>query len=666
MGVYLSAGTYVVETDLSQVAAAVSTSVAATVSDFPQGPVNIPVIINNPKQFVQVFGKPSQNTYLTAYCALAFLNQSNQLYVVRASSSVTPPAYAGLLLQTGNTANTSVFTSFSGVTNPNLLNMQVAIAPATAPTQNLAYFYRIGPGSYGNSVAISITSDNAAPPSVNILATTGTLPAGTYSYIVAAVKSIGNNPAGQIISSPVSTTVTANGGVSLTWAAINGATSYNVYGRSGSNYYLIAQVPTGTSSQFYNTFLNAYWFTDTGSVNPAIQYQTAAGNLYAYPAGTSPITAPTSSTTTDVFTVNVFDSSISVNTPQESWEVSLDNSTSLQGQQQQIATVINTLSSYINVVENPAYGSTVVYPAPMTYLTNGVDGAQPSASDIALQWNTQFSNTENITVRLLIEGGIGSPVVQTAMDTLAHTRGDCVAILDMPTLYQKTTDAVMYRNTILNLNSNRSAIYSPDLYIDDIYNGGILFVPPSGHVAGVYAYNDYVAQAWFAPAGLNRGILNIRGLRYIYAQADRDILAPAQINYMRNFPGQGVAVWEALTLQAKTSALTYINVRRLMDVVEVSLKEALLYQVWEPDDDFLRRQIVGLCTEFLEIIKRKRGINNYTVICDGTNNPPALTATGQLNVDIYIEPTLPAQKIQIQGIITQQGASFNELIASGT
>lgn len=671
MGVYYSAGTYVQELDLSQVIIAFSTSAGAIVGDFVKGPINTPVNITGTTQFISVFGKPNLNTYPAAYCALAFLGRSTNLLVVRAASSLTPPVYAGLVLQqsvSGNaTLSASNFTSsHSTVTNPSALNLQTVIAPGTSNTNNLAYFYNIGPGSSGNTVGISISSDNAAPATLsNVIGNTGTLAIGSYTYVVTAVKTIGNVPNQEILSNTSAANVTAIGEVTLTWTPTLGATSYNVYRQLATGpVQLLAQIPSGISSTFYNSTANTFSYSDTGAVNPATQYQNASGITVTYANGVTPTIAPAVSATTDVFTVNIFDSTISLNTPVESWTVSLDNSTSPQGQQQQIATVINTLSSYVNVIENPNYGTKVVYPIAFTYLLGGVDGAQPSVSDIAAAWTANFSSTEATTVRLMINGGVSDPSVQTVMDSIAQSRGDCVTILDVPTIYQKATDAVMYRNAILGLNSNRSALYSPDVYIDDIYNGGLVWVPPSGHVASVYAYNDYVANAWFAPAGLNRGLLSIRDVRYRYDQPDRDTLAKAQVNYLRYFPTEGIAVWEALTLQTKPSALSFVNVRRLMDVIEISLKTALLYQVWEPSDDFLRRQIVGMVTEFLTIIQNKRGIIAFTVVCDNTNNPPALTATGQLNVDVYITPTLPASKIQIQGIITQQNASFNELIAS--
>lgn len=372
---------------------------------------------------------------------------------------------------------------------------------------------------------------------------------------------------------------------------------------------------------------------------------------------------------TPEFKVKVFSYEVSTSVEVEAFDVSLADRLDGFGVQMQIEDKINTQSRYIRVYKNPAYTGVDYFfddAGGVNYFENGVDGTAPTSSDISLAWDN-YADKEKITVRLLINGGVTSVTVQQKMNSIAMRRGDCVAILDMPTQYQSETglSEVNYRRSILNLNTNRAAIYSPDLYINDPYNDKLLYVPPSGHIAGVYANTDYVAQAWFAPAGLNRGLLSIQGLRYKYNQEARDTLAPAQVNYMRNFPGQGIAVWEALTLQAKTSALSFVNVRRLLDVIEISVSEALLYSVWEPNDDFLRRQIVGMITEFLEVIRIRRGLLEYAVISDSTNNPPSVYSVGQLNVDVYVIPTLPAQKIQLGITILKSGASFQELIAAG-
>jgi len=251
------------------------------------------------------------------------------------------------------------------------------------------------------------------------------------------------------------------------------------------------------------------------------------------------------------------------------------------------------------------------------------------------------------------------------MDDLAKKRGDCLSIISVPTQYQKADKAVDYRNFTLNLNSNRSSMYTPDLKIYDQYNDRQIFVPPAGYVAAVYAFTDATTNAWYAPAGLNRGLLNILGLRYKYDAGERDILSDAKINYMRNFPGLGIAVWECWTLQSKLSAFSFVNVRRLFDLIGVSVSKALLFSEFEPNDDFLRRQIVNMIAKYLETIQNQRGINDFQVVCDSSNNSnPTELARGQLNVDVYIQPTLPTRIIQLKLIATRQGVSVSEAVGN--
>lgn len=636
MTTYLSAGVYIKETDLSQVVQTTSTSIGGIVGEFTRGPVNTLTLITNTKQFVDIFGTPSlDSTWPTAYCAMAFLERSSQLWVVRTVPSSGGPTYAGGKLTVSGTTS-SVVGGPASVTDPN----DVTFSGNT----EFAYFYNLGPGTYGNDKKIAIRSDNVIPYVAGDITLTDLTTGGslvfntTYAYRIGVITKYG-----EILGAEKTITL-ANDSLSthrvqIDWPKISNALSYKVYGRTSGGELFIESVSQPTSG-------TTVTYIDDGSITPA-------GAL------------PTSNDTVSYFTVDIYDTEKSNSVPQESFTVTMADTLDGFGQQMEIETRINTFSKLVRVIKNPSYNTAgIIYSVSATSISDGTDGASPTASNIVNAWDL-FADPEKVTVRILINGGASAVSVQQKMDSLARSRGDCVAILDLPTAYQEVSQAVIFRQQLLNLNSNRSALYAPDFQINDSFNDKVIYVPPSGHVAGVYANNDFVAQAWFAPAGLNRGLLNILSLRYKYNQAERDILASNQINYARNFPGQGIAVWEALTLQSNLSALSYVNVRRLLDVIEISISQALNYSVWEPNDDFLRRSIVGLVTEFLDAIRNRRGIIDFAVVSDETNNPPSVTGTGQLNVDVYITPTLPAQKIQLQSIITKQGASFEELIATG-
>lgn len=538
----------------------------------------------------------------------------------------------------------------------------------------------------------------------------------TYTYIITAVFSSGESPQSQAAQVVVPAGTTTNT-VTLNWGAVAGASSYEIYGRvtgiGSQNFNLVtpagvttttgsaavtsaalfvgvtagmtvsgAGIPVGTTVLSV-TSTSAITLSQNATAISSVAVLTFAGyntiSTVGYienaGAGTSytdlGIVAPTFAPPlvngyTTVFTVNVYELDFSAVNPVETYNCSMTPQLDAFGQQLEITQQINTNSTRIRVNSNAASMTTIplVYSIPQTALSTGADGSAVTNSDVANGWTTNFNDKEAITIRLMMDGGYSNPVVHYAMDAVAQNRQDCVAILGIPTASQAVSAALDYRNVTLNLNSNRSALYTPDVYIQDNYNNRQVYVPPAGHVAAIYARTDRVSYPWRAPAGLNRGLLAVLGLRYIYNQGMRDLLAPAQISYMRNFPGNGIAVWEQITLQGKSSALSYVNVRRLFDVIHIAVEQYLLYSVFEPNDDFLRTSIVGGISQYLQTIKNARGLIDFLVVCDNSNNPAITTGQGQLNVDIYLTPTLPATKIVVQLVATQQGVSLTQLAAS--
>lgn len=156
----------------------------------------------------------------------------------------------------------------------------------------------------------------------------------------------------------------------------------------------------------------------------------------------------------------------------------------------------------------------------------------------------------------------------------------------------------------MNVSTNRAALYTPDINIYDQYTGKTLYVPPSGYVGGVLAYTDQVAYPWFAPAGLRRGQLpNALGVREKYSQPQRKALKNAQVNYIRDIPGMGRAVFEQRTLQGYQSGFSFLNVRRLVDYLHITSLNFVVWETFEPNDDFTRNIIIlGLNSE-LEAVK---------------------------------------------------------------
>lgn len=335
------------------------------------------------------------------------------------------------------------------------------------------------------------------------------------------------------------------------------------------------------------------------------------------------------------------------------------------GVQQNIQENINKRSSYIRVAQNYDQVDFVANPnrqfintLVVQKLVGGANSpARATTGEIMTAWDL-YSDPEVIGVNILINGGYTDPAIQRHMEQICSSRMDCMAILDVPAMEQKLQDAINYRRNTLMMDSTYAALYAPDYLILDQYNDIKLYVPSSGYVAGAYARTDTEFDLWWAPAGMTRGRLNILGVRQTYNQGDRDALYENQINATRVIIGSGIKIWGADTLQTMGSALSNVSVRRLMMFLEKSLSEAALYSVFDPNDSILRAQLVELSERFLIPIKNARGLYSFGVVCDESNNTPATIAAGDLILDVYIDPVLPAKRIHLTAIVTKTGAKF--------
>ena len=390
--------------------------------------------------------------------------------------------------------------------------------------------------------------------------------------------------------------------------------------------------------------------------------------------------------------------------PTEKFLVSLEYRTDGFGSQMFIEQRVNIRSKLVRVIVNQITqeplsddlvdnGPTVTPMHPngihVAAFGGGVD-AQPidltSTADMSLLTNAweDFKDPESLDVNILINGGWTQSAVQLKMDEIAQSRRDCIAVLDVPSdlqddinkimlwrkgqdpyaLNQVNSDAIGLTTVTAMFDSSYSAIYTPDLLVYDQYNSMQMYVPPSGHVAAAYARTDKERALWFSPAGMVRGRLDVQGVRKVYNEGMRETLASIQINPMRVVPNSGVKIWGDSTAQTRASALSNVNVRRLMCYLEKSLSIALLYNVFDPNDNVLRAQIRSICDDFLRPLLYNRALKEYTVVCDDRNNTAENTDAGQLLVDVYLKPVLPAKVIVLSAVLTKTGADFNELIAS--
>lgn len=350
--------------------------------------------------------------------------------------------------------------------------------------------------------------------------------------------------------------------------------------------------------------------------------------------------------------------------PAESFLVSRDMRVDGFNRQMNIEEVINRRSRLIRFRNNPyAPVAVKILTTAAEFLDGAEDGTNPTSGLINQGWEL-YRDPEYVDINILINGGYTDVAVQLKMDDICRDRMDCIAVLDMPYDLQDVQDAVVHRRETMNLDSSYSAIYTPDLLIYDERSDRELFVPPSGHAAAAYARTDYDFETWFAPAGMDRGNLKILGVRNVYNQGDRDALNDAQINMIRVIPGKGYKIWGADTMQTMASALSNVNVRRLLNFIEKSVSIACLYSVFDPNDKILWAKLVELCERFLKPIKGGRGLYRFQVVCDESNNTPETIANGDCILDVFLDPVIPAKRIHLNAIITKTGAVYKEAAAA--
>lgn len=210
--------------------------------------------------------------------------------------------------------------------------------------------------------------------------------------------------------------------------------------------------------------------------------------------------------------------------------------------------------------------------------------------------------------------------------------------------------------------SSYASCDSTALYVYDKYSDKYRYIGAAGHVAGLCANTDQIADAWFSPAGVNRGqLLGVTKLAFNPNQADRDVLYKARANPIVSFPGQGTVLFGDRTLLSKPSAFDRINVRRLFNTLEKAISTAAKAQLFEFNDEFTRAQFKNLVEPFLRDVKGRRGLSDFLVVCDNTNNDNQVIDSNQFVADIFIKPNKSINFITLNFVATRSGVEFNEI-----
>ena len=298
----------------------------------------------------------------------------------------------------------------------------------------------------------------------------------------------------------------------------------------------------------------------------------------------------------------------------------------------------------------------------------GRDGGTVRTADSLIGYD-KFKNPEEVDVSLLL-GGQGSAPKALHIINIAESRKDCIAVIsprrqdvvnNSSYVGKEVDDLIGYRNQLPS--SSYAVLDSAKKYIYDKYNDVYRYVPLNGDTAGLMVRTDNERDPWFSPAGFNRGqIKNIIKLSWNPTKAQRDQLYKNGINPVVTFPGQGTVLFGDKTLLAKPSAFDRINVRRLFITLEKAISTAAKFTLFEFNDEFTRAQFRNLVEPFLRDVQGRRGIYDFRVVCDESNNTPEVIDRNEFVGDIYVKPARSINFIQLNFVAVRTGVEFTEIV----
>jgi phage tail sheath protein FI len=297
-------------------------------------------------------------------------------------------------------------------------------------------------------------------------------------------------------------------------------------------------------------------------------------------------------------------------------------------------------------------------------LIGGVDGTISTANVVTAY--DQFDNADSVDISLVVSGPANATLV-TSLISMAESRKDCLVFVSpekadcVDNAGSEVTDIKAYRDTLTS--TSYAVLDSNWKYQYDKYNDVYRWVPLNGDIAGLCARTDLERDPWFSPGGLNRGIIkNAIKLAWNPTKTNRDDLYVKGINPVVTFQGEGIVLFGDKTLLSKPSAFDRINVRRLFIVLEKALARAARFSLFEFNDQFTRAQFVALVEPFLRDVQGRRGIYDFRVVCDESNNTPEVVDRNEFVGDIYIKPARSINFIQLNFVAVRTGVSFDEVV----
>ena len=339
--------------------------------------------------------------------------------------------------------------------------------------------------------------------------------------------------------------------------------------------------------------------------------------------------------------------------------------------------VLNQRSQYIWWTSHPAasnnwgeaasgktFNSTHTTDESTTSLGAGADGVISDADKQAAF--LLFANDELVDVNLVFVGDAPAAVGDYVIDNIAEVRKDCMVFVSpayasvIDNAGSEATDIVAEVPSYTR--SSYAVFDSGWKYMYNRYTDGYAWVPCNGDVAGLCAQTDDTADPWFSPAGYNRGaIKNAIKMAYSPNKTDRDALYQAGVNPIVGFPGSGIVLFGDKTLLEQPSAFDRINVRRLFITLEKAIATAAKFQLFEFNDAFTRAQFKNLVEPFLRDVQGRRGVYDFRVVCDDTNNTSTVIDANSFVADIFIQPAKSINFIQLNFVATRTGVQFEEV-----
>ena len=633
MAFQLSPGVNVSEVDLTAIVPSVSTSTGAFSGEFSWGPTREVITITSESQLVSRFGEPNSSNYESWFSAANFLSYGGNLRVVRAAN-------------TTSTVNASA--NGVGVLIDNELDYLANHSAAN--TSNGPFTARYA-GATGNTLRVSICTSNTAFSSNLTVSDSIRANAQATSQTVININGTANAGAnlivGDLVSFDAGTTYIRVASVNATAIILSSNTS--------------AAIATGTP------ILRKWQYADQFGVAP----------------GTSDYTTNAGAAGGDELHVIVVDekgllSNGIANTVLEKYAFAsrYSDAKNADGSSNYYVTKINDQSEYVwwtghQPGATAGFGntssSTVYSELRVPYSASFGGGYDGTIGDVeTIAGYNYFANADAVDASLMVSGS-GNATVATSLISLCETRKDCMVFLS-PTKSSvvnnyggESTAVTNFRSGLTS--SSFAVLDSGYKYQYDRYNDVYRWVPLNGDIAGLCARTDQERDPWYSPGGFNRGLIkNSIKLSWNPTKAERDALYVVGVNPVVSFPGEGTVLYGDKTLLSRPSVFDRINVRRLFIVLEKAIARAARNSMFEFNDQFTRSQFVNLIEPFLRDVQGRRGITDFRIICDGSNNTSNIIDLNQFVGDIYIKPARSVNFVQLNFVAVRSGVSFEEIV----